>query len=429
LGTSGSTTFTIDNAQVTAAEIVALTGTTTTLKNNGKLLLKAGGVLSTGGSVAQPATLNVESSGQLTGEGDAAGTQLLAGVSGKAIVNVNSGGQVAVQHIAVGRHTGNASTFTVTGGSSFTNSDALTVHPGATLTAAASGLVQVQKTAIINGTVDVLGGVMTVGALGGPATIGAVTVNPGGQLAGSGTIKGNLIAKDPSGFPHITGARIKTGNSPGILTVEGNVSLETGSILELEVGGLTAGTEHDQLVATGSITFNGILDLAVVNSGSGFQLPGIGQQFTLLSAAGGLSGTAQNAAALRSVAGGSLVAWSITSGVNNAVLQATSITPLVDGDYNGDGAVDGADYVVWRHTAGGINLAADGNRDGVINNLDFAVWRSNFGASAGSGSSIFSEKPFAPVPEPTGAWLMILGVIFKHLQRSKRVSKIATSCV
>ena len=206
------------------------------------------------------------------------------------------------------------------------------------------------------------------------------------------------------------------GNSPGILTVEGDVVLEEDTILEMEIGGLTAGTEYDQLVATGSITFNGILDLAVVNSGSGFQLPEIGQQFTLLSAAGGLSGPAQNAATLRSVAGGSLVSWSIASGANNAVLQATSITPLVDGDYNGDGSVDAADYVVWRHTAGGINLSADGNRDGVIDNLDLGVWRANFGRTANSGSS-GSENP--AVPEPVTGVLLAIAAAGWCLRRSR----------
>ena len=243
LAETGSATLNINGGELSAANITALNGTTTTVTTSGKILLKQGGDFSMGGSLAHPATLNVQSSSQLTGEGDAAGTQLLAGVSGKAVVNVNSGGQVAVQQIAVGRHTGNASTFTVTGGSSFTNSDVLIVHPGAMLTAAAGGLVQVQDTAVINGTVDVLDGKMTIGAVGSPGTLGTVTV-AGGTLLGRGTIKGNLIAKKgvfPDG--QVLGVRIKPGASPCALTVDGGGSLEPDSVLEMEIGGLAAGTE------------------------------------------------------------------------------------------------------------------------------------------------------------------------------------------
>lgn len=407
LAETGSATFNINGGELSAANITARNATMTTVSTSGKILLKQGGVFSMGGSPAHPAKLDVQSSSQFTGEGDAVGTQLLAGALGKAIVNVNSGGKVAVQNISVGRNTGNASTFTVTGSNSFTNSDGLTVHPGATLTAAAGALVQVQKEAVINGTVDVLGGTMTIGAIGTPSTLGAVTV-AGGTLMGSGTIKGNLIAKKgvfPDG--RVTGARIKSGNSPGTLTIEGDAVLEAGSILEVEIGGLTPGTQYDQLVATGSITANGILDLAIVNSGSGFHLPGVGDQFTLLSATGGVSAAFQNAAALKSVAGGSLVDWSLSTGTTTSVLQAVAITPLTDGDYNGNGVVDAADYVVWRHTAGGINLAADGNRDGVVDNLDYGVWRAHFSGTMGSGAI---EHDFSSVPEPATALLCIAGL-------------------
>jgi hypothetical protein len=75
------------------------------------------------------------------------------------------------------------------------------------------------------------------------------------------------------------------------------------------------------------------------------------------------------------------------------------------GDYNSDGAVDSADYVLWRKTSGtsGSGLAADGSGptigvpDGVVNDHDYGYWRANFGQTAsGSGSS----SPL-PAPEPS----------------------------
>jgi hypothetical protein len=266
------------------------------------------------------------------------------------------------------------------------------------------------NTAKINGILIVSqDGSLTLGSTPALAPLRTVQVNPGGLLYGNGRLFGNLIVKK-GGENQFRGGVFKPGNSPGTFTVEGDVTIEEGGVLEMEIGGLAAGSQHDQVVATGSMTVNGILDLQIVNSGGGFQLPTIGDEFTLLSAAGGVSGAFENAASLRSVAGGSLVEWSLTPGANDAVLQATAITLLPDGDYNGNGIVDAADYTVWRNSLGGINLAADGNRDGMIDDDDYAVWKSNFGETAGSGSGAMGSN--AAVPEPAAAvlWLIAASV-------------------
>jgi hypothetical protein len=54
------------------------------------------------------------------------------------------------------------------------------------------------------------------------------------------------------------------------------------------------------------------------------------------------------------------------------------------GDYNLDGAVNTADYVVWRKTNGSTTeLAADGNGDGRVDESDHAVWKAHVGQSVG----------------------------------------------
>ena len=66
----------------------------------------------------------------------------------------------------------------------------------------------------------------------------------------------------------------------------------------------------------------------------------------------------------------------------------------LNGDFNGDGNTDAADYVVWRK--------------GNSNNLDgYATWRENFGTSAGAGSSPVPAG--ASVPEPSYGVLVCLG--------------------
>lgn len=94
-------------------------------------------------------------------------------------------------------------------------------------------------------------------------------------------------------------------------------------------------------------------------------------------------------------------------------MPAYSVTTLVlvsdglPGDYNRNGTVDAADYVVWQMSSGmSGNLPADGNEDNQVNFADYLLWRSNFGRSdvgIGSGS-------FANVAEPTAALPFLVAV-------------------
>lgn len=78
--------------------------------------------------------------------------------------------------------------------------------------------------------------------------------------------------------------------------------------------------------------------------------------------------------------------------------------PVLPGDYNGNGKVEGADYVLWRKTLGqtGTKLAADGNDNGVVYDGDFQLWRANFGIASASA---------AAVPEPS-ALTLVIGTAF-----------------
>jgi hypothetical protein len=76
---------------------------------------------------------------------------------------------------------------------------------------------------------------------------------------------------------------------------------------------------------------------------------------------------------------------------DNLVIINNDLPPGLDGDYNQNGVVDGADYVVWRKT--------DGTPAG------YSLWRSNFGATGGSGSAAASASA---VPEPASLVLVLL---------------------
>lgn len=50
------------------------------------------------------------------------------------------------------------------------------------------------------------------------------------------------------------------------------------------------------------------------------------------------------------------------------------------GDYNLDGAVDAADYALWRDTLGSTtDLRADGDGNGVVDEADHVFWKAHFG--------------------------------------------------
>jgi hypothetical protein len=66
----------------------------------------------------------------------------------------------------------------------------------------------------------------------------------------------------------------------------------------------------------------------------------------------------------------------------------------LDGDYNGDGSVDAADYVVWRKT----NINAE---------QGYVDWRTNFGRTSG-GVGLGNASA---VPEPASVCLIVLGLI------------------
>ncbi len=78
--------------------------------------------------------------------------------------------------------------------------------------------------------------------------------------------------------------------------------------------------------------------------------------------------------------------------------QADSISPSVPGDYNLDGTLDAADYIVWRKI--------DGTQ------AEYDTWCANFGNTAGSGSALPSAEPLsAAVPEPGTIVLLAMTIL------------------
>ena len=73
----------------------------------------------------------------------------------------------------------------------------------------------------------------------------------------------------------------------------------------------------------------------------------------------------------------------------------------LDGDFNDDGSVDAADYVVWRKT--------DNSPAG------YDEWRMNFGRTSGAASG--AALGGAAVPEPASVVLLLAGVALISCRR------------
>jgi hypothetical protein len=159
------------------------------------------------------------------------------------------------------------------------------------------------------------------------------------------------------------------------------VAFGASATLNVEIGGTVQGTGYDHINVTGDLTLDGALEVALIN---GF-IPSAGQSFNILDWLGTRSGTF---AALELPALSGSLAW------NTSELYTVGILSVgLPGDFNNNGTVDAADYVIWRKT--------DGTQAG------YNLWRSHFGQTAGSGTG---TNATAAVPE-TKTLVLLLAAI------------------
>jgi hypothetical protein len=111
---------------------------------------------------------------------------------------------------------------------------------------------------------------------------------------------------------------------------------------------------------------------------------------------------------------GEVVGWGYETEPGVSIL-AGAMAPALPGDYNGNGEVDAADYVLWRKNNGLMGGATpaqgDGTGDGNVTVEDYNFWRTNFGNSAGTGALAGNGASLQGVPEPSSLLLTALGAI------------------
>jgi endonuclease I len=180
--------------------------------------------------------------------------------------------------------------------------------------------------------------------------------------------------------------------------------------------GFTAGLDLDSIVGSGDTaalstnleTFQGAATLA---AGAGY---GFMAEFST-AAAGAFSATYTLNFSDEKLPGATALG-SMTLTLSGVVSAAA----VEDGDFNGDGAVDGADFLAWQRGIGGAASLANGdaNDDGVVDSADLAIWSEQFGGGASA---------ITTVPEPTVACLAAIAFTAVAAGRSSRFSQRSRS--
>ncbi|QDU87542.1 hypothetical protein Pla175_09040 [Pirellulimonas nuda] len=249
------------------------------------------------------------------------------------------------------------------------------------------------------GRIDVQGGSATFGGSVEPG--GKLFVRDGAAVLFEGDVTGGLWAENQGETTFLA----RFGNGPDTQqfhTTLGKTTFADTATLEIDIAGV-APFRFDS-VRGAAFELGGTLEVNLLPfSGSG---PQAGQSFRIINATGlvGASVTGEfdtlDLDPLPQDLG-----WRVDYQPDAVFLRIISTLP---GDYNGDGAVDAADYTVWRDSLDqtGAGLAADGTGDGVVDGADLEFWRGRFGNTAGGGL-----PQAAAVPEPNGLLLALVGLL------------------
>lgn len=111
---------------------------------------------------------------------------------------------------------------------------------------------------------------------GGTVNVNSNTLTVSGTLTNSGKIEGSGAIVHTS---FTNSGTIAPGNSPGILSFTGD--LVNNGTLDMEIGGTSPGTGHDQILVSGTMTISGTMNVSFIN---GFT-PAVNDEFILIDAA------------------------------------------------------------------------------------------------------------------------------------------------
>jgi hypothetical protein len=221
----------------------------------------------------------------------------------------------------------------------------------------------------------------------------AATIS-GGSIEGAGTINADVLMN----------GTVSPGASIGALTFAQDLTMQSGGSLEIELGGTNPGLSFDVVNVGDGFQAGGILKLSFID---GFEsLITGGDVFTIVNGNAAITGTFSNALNNQRILttdllGSFVVHYGSGSSYAPDDVVLTNYVPYLPGDFDGDGDVDGADFVSWQTgfpTQFGATLGmGDADGDGDVDGADFVAWQIGFSNPPSPG--------VAAVPEPS-AWIL-----------------------
>ncbi len=209
--------------------------------------------------------------------------------------------------------------------------------------------------------------------LTGNSSVDADVIDNDGSISGNAMIRGGRI---------VNRQMIMPGTSPGRLTLDGDLTNEPTSVVQIELAGYEPGTEYDQLIVTGDASLAGELQLVLLDE----FVPLIGDTFQVLTA-GSISGKFERVA---------LVDFppdlDADVSYDDTTVTVTIAEYRLPGDIDGDRDVDADDYALFAGCMAGPGVtqpplqcepadfeAADLSGDDDVDLADFSGLLEHFG--------------------------------------------------
>ncbi len=199
----------------------------------------------------------------------------------------------------------------------------------------------------------------------------------------------------------------------GLVTLLPNSEIAVASDFILSSTGVSLiaaiGDSNSTLTVAGMATLDGLLSLNYTGSPS---QPG--DSYDILFATGGINGMFANSGS-RATADGRL--WDITTGANVLTVTATALaTAPLTTDFNGDGFVDALDLLIWENNypigSGALQTMGDADGDGDVDGADFLKIQMDLG---GPPTPLVATA--TAVPEPSSLLLVLSAVALGFRRR------------
>ena len=233
-----------------------------------------------------------------------------------------------------------------------------------------------------------------------------------GKLVVSGPASLNLEDGSTVGLDVEIRARLEPGTSIGQATVVGDVEFSPFATFAVELAGHESGVDYDRLDVIGTADLGGTLEVELIND----FVPQAGQVFTILTASA-VHGAFNDVETVTQ----DVFEMEVEVGYASTRAFVRILDLFIPGDFNGDGVVDGEDFLVWQlgfgTTSGATAETGDADGDGDVDGEDFLTWQANLGEmlpppSRGGGGA-------SGVPEPTT--FALVGVLSMILMGRKPI--------